>query len=417
VSAIAKEDLEEASVSSSDASNYVRSGVNDGYLSSTRQRTAAYSSLSRSMALSADDGGGQQSYLGWAWALVTGEPSGSATEISVKTNGDFFVVTQTDSKEGRKGAESSEKNVVTGGEDLGEECDPLLQVQDKVTVGFRKGGDKRDEIIDLETGYDGISGSPLLKSLYYVVQGVLAGFSFVSLYGREAARSDMAFLAAYQTISADHRRFFYILTSAALVGSLDTAMGVVSQISPHKDRAAAGRRLALTMIPVVAVTVFMHILCFLVNLSMSRFDTLVAHKNGYMNDADDDNVVVVSTSWIEEALDDQHFMEQFMSWKTLERFRLTSALVSWVGCCVLIWFQFQIVPSMSSLQRATKRHLDMWRTQARELQGAPGSFDKYTSHADPSAAMSALRRLMDMQHEGLDKAQNALRTLEKATER
>jgi hypothetical protein len=120
-----------------------------------------------------------------------------------------------------------------------------------------------------------------------------------------------------------------------------------------------------------------------------------------------------NVAWITEALDDEYFSSQYESWKTLERFRLTSALTSWLGCCVLIWFQFQIVPSMNRLQLQTRSSLEEWRAQAQELQGAPGAYDKYTSHPDPVAAMAALRRLVDMQAEGIDKAQNTLRTLQK----
>jgi hypothetical protein len=220
-------------------------------------------------------------YIAWAMSLVTGEPARSFTDIEARQNGDYHVISAKDMKEkNAKEATDASKAGSGGDEYLGQECEPLLAKEESVSVGYglRKSSAGKSDPVSEETGYDGISGNAVLKSLYYVVQGLLAGFSFVSLYGREAATNDQTYLMGYQAISADHRRFFYILTTAALVGSLDTAMGVVSQISPHKDRAAAGRRLALTMIPVVAVTVLMHMLCFLVNLSMASFDTLVAHK-------------------------------------------------------------------------------------------------------------------------------------------
>ena len=296
-------------------------------------------------------------------------------------------------------------------EGLGEECEPLLPVEESKMVGMRR--PESSIGVSGSTGFEGISGSPVLKALYYVVQGMLAGFSFVSLYGREAASNDSDFLISYQTIAADHRRFFYILTTSALVGSLDNALGVLSQMAHKSDRSAAGRRLAINMVPVIALTVFMHVVCFMVNLSMASFDTLVAYKGGESDgSADDDGDDDGENGWTATALKDNTFKAYYEGWKTLERLRLASALIAWVCSCALVWFQFQIVPAMNAAQLETKAQLMKWRAQAQELAGVPGAFDKYTAYADSKVAMAALRRLMDMQSEGLERARTALSALQ-----
>ena len=118
-----------------------------------------------------------------------------------------------------------------------EECEPLLSTDEVHSDRNHPGDDaRRTDQIEVNE-INKLFGSLSLRSLYLLVQGILAGFSFVSLYGREAAANDFAFLVSYNIVAADHRRFFYILTSAALVGSLDITLGIFGVASSLKDDA------------------------------------------------------------------------------------------------------------------------------------------------------------------------------------
>jgi len=417
VSAIAKDDMEDSTVSSTEAaSTFTRFAVMSSGLTSQRQRVNAYNtSVSRNQGINFDED--NRSYFGWMWDKLTGEPSSNFSEIESKRSGEYNVISARDNKAKQVTTqdfvEHAQKIKVL---ELGEEFEPLLDDASEKRAGE---GLRRDKKIDKDDNmkknpFVSITGSPFLRCFYMIVQGLLGGFAFVSLYGREAADGDTAFLVSYQSIAANHRRFFYVLTSSALVGSLDIFMGVFGQISfEHSEPGAqAARLLALRMIPVVAMTVLLHTLCFLVNLGMAGFDTLVAHKNGYEGTNTTDTTALVDTEWVDDALTDEDFTSSFSSWKILERFRLVSALCAWLGCCSLNYFQQQMVPILNATIWDIRNQLTGWRQKARELQGSHGAVEIYTALNDKNVAMSALQKLMDLQQEGLEKARNAYLAVE-----
>jgi hypothetical protein len=139
-------------------------------------------------------------------------------------------------------------------------------------------------------------------------------------------------------------------------------------------------------------------------MGMSCFDTLVAQQNGYEGGDDDD-----STQWVTDALEnDSFFTAVFEGWKVSERFRLVTALGAWFGCCAVIWQHQQIIPALQKQQRETQGNLGQWKQLAKELQGAPGALDKYAGMKDKALAASVLRKLVDMQQEGLDRTREFL---------
>lgn len=66
----------------------------------------------------------------------------------------------------------------------------------------------------------------LMQVFYFAVQGLLAGFSFVILYSQSLSGSDTTLLETYQPYASEYRRFFYILTTVSLVGSVDMLLSL-----------------------------------------------------------------------------------------------------------------------------------------------------------------------------------------------
>lgn len=254
---------------------------------------------------------------------------------------------------------------------------------------------------------------PFLRAMYLLVQGLLGGFAFVSLYQQVAAPSDVDFLRNYQQVAAEHRRFFLILTSASLVGSLHISMSIYATIFSN-SRGMKSQNVdmdgQIIMAPVAASNVVMHLLCFLVNLAMATFDTLVAHENGYdgtsssSSSSNDD-------AWITAALDDTTFKSAFTSWKSLERVRLVSALAAWFGCCLLSWFLHRISFSSYTKFDSQKSNFQKWKTFAKEMEGDAITLEKYRKMSDKSYARHFIKKLIDLQENGLHRTRTLLEEL------
>lgn len=75
------------------------------------------------------------------------------------------------------------------------------------------------------------SVSLMIRCLYLCGQGILAGFSFVTVYNMTSFSSDEEFLLNYQNTANEVRRFFYILSTIALAGGLDACLDVFAPSS------------------------------------------------------------------------------------------------------------------------------------------------------------------------------------------
>ena len=135
---------------------------------------------------------------------------------------------------------------------------------------------------------------------------------------------------------------------------------------------------------------------------MATFDTLVAHKNGYMSSSGSD------TEWIPIALEEKGFSEALSSWKILERIRLVAALGAWIGCCLLTWFNQRLIPTIHEEQIELKDSLAKWKQIAKELQGNGTIMNMYLNLNDKTIAKNSLRKLIDMQENGLQRARATL---------
>lgn len=67
--------------------------------------------------------------------------------------------------------------------------------------------------------------------MYLCAQGILAGFSFVTVYSLTSFDNDEDFLVNYQSTANEARRFFYLLCTVSLAGGLDACLDVFAPSS------------------------------------------------------------------------------------------------------------------------------------------------------------------------------------------
>ena len=75
------------------------------------------------------------------------------------------------------------------------------------------------------------SATLVIRCLYLLAQGILAGFSFVTVYSLTSFDNDEDFLLNYQSTANEARRFFYILSTVSLAGGLDACLDVFAPSS------------------------------------------------------------------------------------------------------------------------------------------------------------------------------------------
>jgi len=81
-------------------------------------------------------------------------------------------------------------------------------------------GDETDDSVTTEQ-------SSLSKIIFLLIQGLLAGFAFTTLYVQSGeGASDKELLNYYQPVAFETRRLFYILTSISTVGACDILMSM-----------------------------------------------------------------------------------------------------------------------------------------------------------------------------------------------
>ena len=81
--------------------------------------------------------------------------------------------------------------------------------------------------------------SNYLRTFYLFIQGILAGFSFTTLYFVAAASPTTnitLFLRIYSPLAGEIRRYFFLLSSIALLGSIDTFLTTFQHSSNSKSK-------------------------------------------------------------------------------------------------------------------------------------------------------------------------------------
>lgn len=71
----------------------------------------------------------------------------------------------------------------------------------------------------------------MIRCIYVCAQGILAGFSFLTVYNLTSFDKDEDFIMNYQPSANEVRRFFYLLSTISLAGGLDACLDVFAPSS------------------------------------------------------------------------------------------------------------------------------------------------------------------------------------------
>lgn len=262
-------------------------------------------------------------------------------------------------------------------------------------------------------------GIILVRSAFLFVQGILAGFAFTSIGQETSAGNDASFIINYQPNANEYRRLFYLFTSISLVGSLDTLMTIISnQVGlgqagvkmnkmnsenvdgGHSDSFLASLCQALSAqggftVFVAILIALLHGIAFLSTIIMSRVDILIAVRGGAGQSVD-------PQVWAEALLSLRGFSNDLHDWKTLDLVRLVTSILAWLGICWLSWKALSAGGAKNDEINRLKEALLEWQKRVNELEGNGGL---------EALNVTALRRLVALQQIGLDRGQNALKSL------
>lgn len=190
-----------------------------------------------------------------------------------------------------------------------------------------------DESVDLNH----VQYITFLRILFLFVQGILAGFSFITIYVEITGGSDVVLLENYAPSANEYRRFFYVLTSLAVIGSCDLLMsrpkGEVakkqSKIAAKKGDGSADNLAFVSFLALLAYS-----LCFLCTLVIGVTDTLIYYRDGISTDG------AIDGPWAAEALRDAYFSSSYDNWRALGYVRFASAFLGFVCSCFILWSEF-----------------------------------------------------------------------------
>lgn len=150
----------------------------------------------------------------------------------------------------RKYDDSSAKQIIYVENAITGEYTPITMVKKKFDHNIeverseaRDDAENNDEFNDVQDVFNDDEGVDIdhmqyvtfLRIFFLLCQGILGGFSFVTLYIQFSGDSNNEIISNYASFATEYRRFFYLLTSLALVGSVDMLMTL------PKETAAASR--------------------------------------------------------------------------------------------------------------------------------------------------------------------------------
>lgn len=240
------------------------------------------------------------------------------------------------------------------------------------------------------------------RGIFLVFQGLLAGFSFTSEFIYQSSNGDDTdFVTTYQPIAQYFRRFFYILATISLVGSLDMCLTIYNSISfqrrnrgisssnnynNHRAFFAMSLNYDLSSFLLSLLIGLLYATAFITTILMSQFDVLTSLK---------DDVSI----WPEEALQDSQYSSCLNEWKGLNTARLITSVLAWMGSCLFVWKDLiQLNAKSADLLRLREVTL-AWSGRVKAMEGGSG-IDKLNPNE--------LRKLIAIMKVGIDRAKDAL---------
>jgi hypothetical protein len=200
---------------------------------------------------------------------------------------------------------------------------------------------------------------------FLFVQGIFAGFSFTSLFQDVSNTNDISFLINYQNSASEYRRFFYLLTTLSLVGSLYSLLEISSknqrQSANRTDKKLFTSNTDTLLFSIIVFTVIVHTLGFLASLIMSIVDTLISVKMGDYNSNND--------NWATTAMNNDFFSKQMIAWRGLNKLRFISALVGWLGNCSFVWGEFLLSRAKTNEISRLRENISAWHKYSSMLEG------------------------------------------------
>lgn len=312
---------------------------------------------------------------------------------------------------GEGGGEGDDGEDLDGGssqesEDAALLASPPALRADALTTSKMKGGIPNQQQQNSDLSKVESNGSSqlahLIKVVFFLCQGLLAGFAFSSTLAQNAASSNASFLVEYQPLASEYRRLFYILSSLSAVGSLDTFMSTLGRANrpslsgqgPNGFGAALVRRENQGSVTIAAAAAMLHFIAFILTVIITAFDVLLSARNGSHGTSD---------AWAVQALSDATFASSLATWKNIDTGRLITSFLAWVCCCLLVWRDLTALDSRGTELVRLKDILVAWRQRSSQLQGDFGLDD---------LDASSLKKLIALQSMGYERANAALRVQE-----
>lgn len=226
--------------------------------------------------------------------------------------------------------------------------------------------------------------------VFLMVQGMFAGFSFVTLFstvGGEGINSE-SFLLSYGQRAGDLRRYMYLLSSFSVLGSLDKLMAATDMSTLGEEE------YRLSRITMALLGGFLHVLAFLATVIISKTDTLLTLNYGYATDS--------TSTWVVKAKEDVRFRSDMIFWLGLDRTRLISACLAWVVACILVYSELKSRDRLEQRRQETEKQLQQWKRKVDELNGHPQVFEHIAQipgadRTSLTAAAASLRKLKAVQ--------------------
>ena len=258
---------------------------------------------------------------------------------------------------------------------------------------------------ELNTGNNlaGSSAALLARVVFFLCQGLFAGFAFSTALAQQSSSTDAKFLLDYEPLSSEYRRLFYLLSSLSAVGSFDTFMTTVSKtnrpnlVVGHRFSTPVQSRESQGSVSVAAAAAVLHFVAFALSVIMSAFDVLISVKNG------SSGIDASSGNWATSASKQDSFASSLSSWFQLDTGRLVCSLLAWLMCCLLIWRDLLAIESRSRELIRLKDVLTAWKERTSQLQGEVGI---------DSLDAQSLKKLIALQAMGYERASAALRVQE-----
>lgn len=135
--------------------------------------------------------------------------------------------------------------------------------------------------------------------IYFLLQGVLVGFSFSTFYLQVNASNDESLLIAYQPSAGETRRLFYLLSTISVVGSIHIFQDIWLNYMTTTSSSTSTSNDSVLVSSILSILLFTVV--FIVSLLMSSMDTKIHLYDGFPVTGSD------SSSWATSALADNTF--------------------------------------------------------------------------------------------------------------